>query len=131
MQALNDTSVTDPELEFTLHSLSIELHALNSNYSTALAMADSLLDSLRTQNADVFSIASTQLLKVRLLSQCGQAHRGLSLAMRVAAVAYRSRVMPLLWDAIGAIAEILNDGSEFRAALQLLQAIIPQVRCSP
>jgi anaphase-promoting complex subunit 5 len=49
------------------------------------------------------------------------------MAVRAANIAYRARILPALWGAIGAFANILLEVKEYDAAVSLLETIIPQV----
>jgi anaphase-promoting complex subunit 5 len=66
------------------------------------------------------------LIKVWLFEKIGRPEKGFTIAMRAASMAWRARLVPLLWQAIGALANILNALGEFGAAEQLLIAILPR-----
>jgi anaphase-promoting complex subunit 5 len=70
------------------------------------------------------------LLKGKLFAKVGKPEAGFSIAMRAASVAYKARLMPSLWQAVGLIANVLNALGEFAACERLLDAVIPQVRQS-
>ena len=65
-------------------------------------------------------------LKAKIFAAAGQPERGFSAAVRAASTAMRARILPALWDAVGALAGILNELEEYRAANELLAAIMPQ-----
>ena len=66
-------------------------------------------------------------MKCRVFAASGQAAKGFSLAMRAASTAERCRLIPVLIEALAALAVILNDLSEFEAARDLLEATLPLV----
>ena len=129
LKALTDTSITDPELDFFLRVLSLEHLAHTGSQATALVETEKFIARLCCQGSDIYYITSAQLLKMRLLYQCGEGHRGLSLAMRAATTAYRARLIPLLLESLSMIVAVMVDSNGFVAAQRLLQAMIPQV-CS-
>ena len=73
---------------------------------------------------------SMLLAKAELFGKVGKPERGFSIALRAASVAFKARIMPCLWLAVGVLANILNSIGEFDAAARLLHAVIPQV-CIP
>lgn len=67
-------------------------------------------------------------MKATLFAKVGHPERAFSVALRVASVAFKARLMPSLWNAVGQLANILNELGEYTAAAKLLQAVLPQVR---
>jgi anaphase-promoting complex subunit 5 len=66
------------------------------------------------------------LWKVKLLSLAGRPQRGFSIAVNAVNVAWRARLIPQLWDAMGVLSNILVSFGEFDAATQILIAVIPR-----
>lgn len=62
-----------------------------------------------------------------MLQKCGRAPRALSLALRAAAIAWRSRLLPMLFQSLLVISSILIELSEFTTAYDLMDRIMPQV----
>jgi anaphase-promoting complex subunit 5 len=97
-------------------------------YSEAFKALEVLSTSLKEEGADVMQRISVLVLKAELFRKAGEPERGFSVALRAASVAFKARLMPNLWSAVGLLANILNSISEFEAAMRLLHAVIPQVR---
>jgi anaphase-promoting complex subunit 5 len=66
------------------------------------------------------------LMKANLFRKAGKPERGFSIALRAASVAYKSKLMPSLWSAVGLLANILNNLGECVSAKRLLEAVLPQ-----
>ena len=63
-----------------------------------------------------------------MFAKAGLPTKGFSIALRAASSAQRAMVLPVMWEAVGALCVILIDLSEFAAARSLVDAIMPQVR---
>lgn len=66
-------------------------------------------------------------MKADLFAKAGRPMKGLSLAMKAAAISWRARILPAFFGAYCTIANILLCLSEFKAAEQALDSIMPQV----
>lgn len=66
-------------------------------------------------------------LKARILDKCGRPEKGFSIAVRAATIAHRAKLLPALWDAVGAVSNVLISLKEFAAAGKMLDSIMPQV----
>ncbi|RYP44812.1 hypothetical protein DL768_008770 [Monosporascus sp. mg162] len=116
----------EPDLAFVVDSLHIECLARRGDLERALAKVENLILELRDENKDVALRVRLLLLKAELLDKCGQPQKGFTIAVRAANVAWRARLIPYLWPAIGAIANILSSLGEFEPAIQLLNTILPR-----
>jgi hypothetical protein len=67
------------------------------------------------------------VLKALLFARVGKPQKGFTVAMRAANAAWQSRLLPALWEAWGAIANILGVLGEWEAQRRVLEGIIPQV----
>lgn len=67
------------------------------------------------------------LLKAQTWARAGRPAKGLSIALRAAAAARSRYMLPLLWEAVVALGEILVDVEEFGAVRDLVGAVMPQV----
>lgn len=65
-------------------------------------------------------------MKADLFRKAGKPERGFSIALRAASVAYKAKLMPSLWTAVGLLANILNTLGECASAKRLLEAVLPQ-----
>ena len=79
------------------------------------------------EEADIMQRAKVLTLKARIYDKAGVPQKGFSVALRAASLAYKARVLPVLWEAIRAICRVLISLKEFAAALRLLESIMPQV----
>lgn len=79
------------------------------------------------EEADIMQRAKLLTLKARIYDKAGIPQKGFSVALRAAGLAYKARVLPALWEAIGAVCRVLISLKEFEAASKLLESIIPQV----
>ena len=77
--------------------------------------------------ADLVQRLQFLVVKSKIFAASGRPAKGLSLALRVASVAEKHMVVPLLLEALALIATVLNDLQEFRAAHDLCQAALPLV----
>ena len=88
---------------------------------------EELATKLHDQDADVFQRVKLMVLKARIWDKAGTPQKGFSVALRAASMAYRARILPALWEAIGAISCVLISLREFEAAVKLMESIMPQV----
>ncbi|PGH26692.1 hypothetical protein AJ80_01638 [Polytolypa hystricis UAMH7299] len=117
----------DAELTTTLAFLHIDLLMRRGDHSGAFKAIEQLAGSSRPENLDVATQVKLLNLKARLLEKSGQPEKGFSLAMRAAGIAYRSRLLPALWEAICSLSVVLMSFNEFQAAMDMLESIVPQV----
>lgn len=97
------------------------------DYTRALQIVDEAAQYLQHENFDVSVQVKLLCLKARIFAKTRQPQRGFSLAMRAASIAHRSRVLPGLWEAIGALAGVLLSLQEFEATAEMVESIMPQV----
>lgn len=105
----------------------IDLLLRRSSFTAALEKLETLASKLEEEDADVYHRVRLLITKAHLLDKCGVPLKGFSVAVRAANIAHRARLLPALWQAIGAIANILVYLKEFEAASELLDSIMPQV----
>jgi anaphase-promoting complex subunit 5 len=112
---------------FLLSEARISYLVARGKYPTAYTAIEALSVSLKEEGGDVMQRVCMLLAKAELFSKAGKPERGFSVALRAASVAFKTRLMPCLWAAVGVISNILNSVGEFEAAKRLLNAVIPQV----
>lgn len=117
----------DLNMAFRIACLHIEYLIQRGDLSLASEKVDRLLAEFKGDKKDVAQRVRLLLLKARLLDACGRPQRGFTVAMTAAGIAWRARLVAILWPAIGALANILTSMSEFEASLQLLTAVLPRV----
>lgn len=127
LSSLQPDSSTDPELSFLLSESRIYYFIARGMFSEAFKSLEALSTSLKEEGADVMQRVEVLIAKAEIYRQVGEPERGFSVALRAASVAFKARLMPCLWTAVGLLANILNSISEFGAAMRLLHAVIPQV----
>lgn len=116
----------EPDLAFVIDSLHIECLIRRGNLEEAFAKVEGLVSELRDENKDIALRVRLLLIKAELLDRCGRPQKGFTIAVRAANVAWRARLIPYLWPAIGAVANILNSLGDFEPAIQLLVAVLPR-----
>ncbi|KAH8662053.1 anaphase-promoting complex subunit 5-domain-containing protein [Xylariales sp. PMI_506] len=116
----------EPDLAFVIDSLHIECLTRRGNLKQAFARVEALISELRDENKDIALRVRLLLMKADLLDRCGRPQKGFTIAVRAANVAWRARLIPYLWPAIGAVANILTSLGDFEPAIQLLTAILPR-----
>lgn len=115
------------DLHFTITILEIEIHVRKQDFSGALHRLEQLATRLNDNESDIFQRLKVMVLKARIYDRAGTPLKGFSLALRAASMAHKIRLLPLLWEAIGAVGRILTNLEEFGAAVRLLNSIMPQV----
>ncbi|KAI1865256.1 hypothetical protein JX265_008303 [Neoarthrinium moseri] len=116
----------EPDLAFAIDSLHIDCLVRRGNLERAFAKVEALVSELRDENKDIALRVRLLLIKAELLDRCGRPQKGFTIAVRAANVAWRARLIPYLWPAIGAVSNILISLGDFEPALQLLRAILPR-----
>lgn len=116
----------EPDMVYTIDSLHIEALTRRQDYEAAFTKVDRLISELREGNRDSNLRIRLLLMKVHLFDCIGRPEKGFTIAMRAASMAWRARLVSLLWQAMGALANILNSLGEFAGAEQLLLAILPR-----
>lgn len=116
----------EPDLCYVVDLLHIDCMARRGNLQRAYEKADVLMAKSRNEQKDVFIKVRLLLAKADLLDKCGRPQRAFTMAMRAANLAWRGRLMRYLWQAIGAMSNLLISMGEFDAASQLLHSVIPR-----
>jgi anaphase-promoting complex subunit 5 len=119
---------TDPELTFQLILLRIDYLQRSGSFETAYNAIEDLAEQLSSEDADVYQRIHVMVLKALLFAKVGKPQKGFTVAMRAANAAWQSRLLPALWEAWGAIANILGALGEWEAQRRVLEGIIPQVK---
>ncbi|KAK7946537.1 anaphase-promoting complex subunit 5-domain-containing protein [Apiospora aurea] len=116
----------EPDLAFVIDSLHIECLTRRGNLEEAFAKVEGLVSELRDESKDIALRVRLLLIKAELLDRCGRPQKAFTIAVRATNVAWRARLIPYLWPAIGAVANILNSLGDFEPAIQLLMAVLPR-----
>ncbi len=117
----------DPDLAFQISLLDIEYHTILGNLDVASERISDLESSVKHEDADVYQQLHLMILEAMLFAKVGIPEKGFSIIVRAAAVSYRARIVPSLWESVGALANILISLKEWDAARMVLDSIIPQV----
>ena len=112
---------------FTISILEVRLQMRRQEYSKALRLLEECFPEMEENEMDIFQRIKLLTLKARILDMAGIPQKGFSVALRAASLARRARLLPALWEAIGAVCRILISLEEFDAAAKLLRSIMPQV----
>ncbi|KJZ79321.1 hypothetical protein HIM_01472 [Hirsutella minnesotensis 3608] len=117
----------EPDMAFIIDSMNIDFLTRRGNLQAAYEEVNKLIGKLQDENRDLALRIRLLLLKVTLLDKCGRPQRAFSTAIRATNMAWRARLIPCLWHAIGAIANILVSFGDFEAAASLLIAVLPRI----
>ena len=115
------------DMVFSVTTLEIDLQIRRQNYSSAMSVLETLATKLHDEEADILQRIKLMTLKARIFDKAGIPQKGFSVALRAATLAHKARLLPALWEAIGAVSRILTSLKEFDAAAKLLSSIMPQV----
>ncbi|KAL4805464.1 anaphase-promoting complex subunit 5-domain-containing protein [Aspergillus unguis] len=127
LSQLQAIDLPDSDLSFLLCFLSVELLIRQADYTQALEQIEKIAQSIHQDNFDIQPQVKLLCLKARIFEKMGQPQRGFSLAMRAASIAYRSRLLPGLWEAICALGAVLLSLKEFDAVSKMIESIMPQI----
>ncbi|KAI0020659.1 anaphase-promoting complex protein [Xylariomycetidae sp. FL0641] len=116
----------EPDLAFVIDNLHVECLVRRGNLEAAFTKVERMVAELSDESRDVALRVRLLLLKAELLDRCGRPQKGFTIAVRAANVAWRARLIPYLWPAIGAVANVLTALGDFAPAAQLLRAVLPR-----
>ncbi|KAE8440399.1 hypothetical protein EG329_008161 [Mollisiaceae sp. DMI_Dod_QoI] len=116
----------DSDLAFEINLLHIEYLIRRTDFGAALEKIERMSTRIKEDGDDLNLQVKLLTTKALLQDKCGRPQKGFSVAVRAASIAWRARLIPALWAAMGSIANILTSLSEFQAAAQILIAILPR-----
>lgn len=116
----------DSELTFELNRLHIDAMMRGGDFQGALTKIETLAAEQKESGEDIYLRVKLLIMKALLFDKCGRPQKGFSIAVRAAAIAWRARLLSSLWQAMGAVANILTSLEEFEASSQVLASIIPR-----
>jgi len=116
----------DPDLSFEVNRLHIDAMMRGGDYQGALTKIETLAAEQKEDAEDIYFHVKLLIMKALLFDKCGRPQKGFSTAVRAAAIAWRARLLSPLWEAMGAIANILTSLGEFEASSQILASITPR-----
>lgn len=117
---------TDSELVFEINVLYVDYLMRRTDFGCALTKIEQLASAMKEDGDDINLQVKLLTMKALLLDKAGRPQKGFSVAVRAASIAWRARLIPALWAAVGAIANILSSLGEFYASSQILIATIPR-----
>ncbi|KAF2397501.1 hypothetical protein EJ06DRAFT_514944 [Trichodelitschia bisporula] len=126
MAELNVRPYQDTDIQFHVAILNIEYLCKSSNFPQAYEAIEDLGHKLQEEDGDVFQRVTVLLQKAHLFEAVGRPAQGFTVALRAANSAYRARLLPSLWEAVGLMAKIHSSLEQFEAARRLLEAVLPQ-----
>jgi len=118
---------TDPEISYQIAMLEIDYLMRKGSFTTALNKIEDLAEKCEKESADVYQRIRLLVSKASLFAKSGRPQKGFTLALRATTAAYQAKVIPVLWEAVGALALVLNSISQFKSAELLLRSVIPRV----
>lgn len=127
-QLLPLAQTSDPDLS---HQISLlEINLLMHPSGPDLPGAYRKITSLLATTNDLAQTLHLLTLKAGVFAAAGKPEKGFSIAVRAASRAERAGLVPVLLEALAALAEILNKVGEFGAAKEVVEAALPQVSLS-
>jgi len=124
---LKGNQQSDHDTKCTIKLLEVNFHIRKANYAKAMELLDIHAKELHSQDADVHQRLKLMILKSHIYPKVEMPQKGLALAIRAANQAYKVRLLPVLWDAVGVLCKILISIKEFEAAVKLLESSMPQI----
>lgn len=124
MQSKHDDM--EPDLAIHIDTNHLEYLTRRGDLQNAYAKVDTMISKLREENRDIALRIRLLLWQVHLLDKAGRPHRGFSIAMKAASMAWRARLIPFLWQSMGVLSNILISLGEFDAASRILTATTPR-----
>ena len=121
------TNTSGPDFLHSIAFLEIDLLVRQKEYSKALSTLEELAIKLEESPLDIYQHIKVMIAKAHIYDQAGVPQKGVSVALRAATLAYNAKILPALWDAVRAICAILHSLKEFKASIQLMESIMPQV----
>lgn len=118
---------SNAQLSFQIALLEVDFLRRTGNFSDAFAKIEEMFARCEVERSDIYRRIRLMTAKVLLFSECRRPQKGLSLALRATAAAYRSKIMTALWEAVGGLAIVMVGLEQFEVAHRLLDAVIYQV----
>jgi anaphase-promoting complex subunit 5 len=118
--------ILEPDMIYVIDTLHIELLIRRNDFEAAFTKIDRLITELREDDRDIAHRIRLLLYKTRLFDCIGRPEKGFTIVMRAVSMAWRARQLRILWQAVGALANILNALGEFAAAAEILTAVLPR-----
>ena len=115
------------DLVFSISILEIDLEVRREDFSKAMNLLERLATKLSDEEGDIYQRIKLMSLKARVYDRAGTPQKAFSVALRAASLAYQTRLLPALWEAVGALCAVFNSLGEFNATVRLLESIVPQV----
>ncbi|KAE8315681.1 anaphase-promoting complex subunit 5-domain-containing protein [Aspergillus transmontanensis] len=127
LSQLQAIQLPDNDITALLGFLHVEHLIRQGNCTRALEIVERTAQTTHRDNFDIHCQVKLLCLKACILEKTSQPQRGFSLAMRAANIAYRSRFLPGLWEAICALSGVLLSLREFEAVVAMVESIMPQI----
>lgn len=116
----------EPDLVFMIDNLHIEYLVRRGDFEEAFTKVERLIRELRDDNRDLSLRIRLLLTKAHIFDAVGRPEKGFTIVMRATSLAWRARLLPLLWQGVGALANILNSLGEFIAAAKMIMVVLPR-----
>ncbi|KAL7267537.1 APC5 protein [Rhizina undulata] len=127
LQQLSSSPYVEPDCALEIAIARIDLQARRGSFLAAITNVTQLSEELVRDKSDIYHRLRLMVLKAQLFAKCGRTLKGLSIAINAASIAWRSRILPALFQALGTMANILIALKEFKAVYEMLDGIMPQV----
>ncbi|KAG8624236.1 hypothetical protein KVT40_007303 [Elsinoe batatas] len=120
-------SMAEPDIAFETHMLEIEYLQKAGRPTEALAKVVKMFEGMKSAGGASFIYKIRLLIsKANLWAQIGKPSKGFSIALRAANAGYMRSLLPLMCQSVAALATILIDQEEHKAARELLDSILPR-----
>lgn len=116
----------EPDIVFMIDTLHIEYLYRRGDFEEAFTKVERLISELRDENRDISLRIRLLLTKAHLFDLVGRPEKGFTIVMRATRLAWRARLLLLLWQGVGALANILNSLGEFAGAAQIIVVVLPR-----
>lgn len=120
---LTQTSDPDVSHQISLLEIALLMHPSGPDLPSAYRRITSLLAT----TSDLAQTLHLLTLKAGVFAAASKPEKGFSIAVRAASRAERAGLVPVLLEALAALAEILNKVGEFGPAREVVEAALPQV----
>ena len=121
-QAFPDTSI-----RFQTIALKLELQSRRGAHSDAIEAINLASEEFDNRDADIAYHLRLLCLKAKMFRKANVAEQGFSISCRALLAAIDAQVLPVVWEAAGALAGAFIETEDYRAARDLVLAVIYQV----
>ena len=117
-------------IDLAVRIAEVELELRRGEISIAQSRLEAAIRATDAADGDIHDKLLLMVLKAQVYDAAGVPQRGFTLALRAASMAYRARVLDVLYRAVGALCRVLLSLREFAAVARLMRAVLgPVLEC--